>query len=258
MIAVVAAQSRFAETEIAMFKLTKPHADTVLNLPEHGMGYQFVEVVTSAGHWEGTEFVVDGMSLAKGEQWRKGVVHNAELLILEDELHQGLPGGTYKQLLASAMKAENVVQKIRVTGFSQEQQAVAQLREDAVGYGKKPQRAADAPQEKTLADEVFKRFTAFENDRRITADRKLLPGTFATTEADAKNVKTGLEAVARYALPNPKPAIYVFTVKPLKDTTIQRGIVQPDFGQPGGGVEALFGDGTAANTVTGPTTIPES
>src|SRR5436190_298550 len=50
------------------------------------MGYQFVEVVTSVGHWEGDVFVVDGMSLAKGEQWRKRIVLNAELLVLDDEL----------------------------------------------------------------------------------------------------------------------------------------------------------------------------
>jgi len=41
-----------------------------------------------------------------------------------------------------------------------------------------------------------------------------LPGSYATTEADAKNVKTGKEAVARYALPNPDPASYVYTIKP--------------------------------------------
>ena len=222
------------------------------------MGYQFVEVVTGVSVTRaGREFVVEGMTLAKGEQWKKGVALNAELLILEDELHEGLTAGNYKQLLASATKAENVVKKLRVRSFAPEQQAVAQLRDDAVTYGKKAQRAADAPQEKTSAREIFKRFTAFENDRRITADHGLSPGTYATTEADAKNVKTGLEAVARYALPNPKSAIYVFTVKPLKDTPIQRGNVQPDFGQPGGGVEVLFGGGTAANTVTGPATIPE-
>jgi hypothetical protein len=203
-----------------MFSLTKAHSDIVLKSPEHGMGYQFVEVVASVGHWEGKVFVVDGMSPANGEQWRKGVVLNAELLILEEELHEGVPAGTYKQLLASAIKSENGVQKIRVRSFAQEQQAAAQLREDAVAYGKKAKRAANAPQEKTLAREVFKRFTAFESDRRITADHGLSPGTYATTEADEKNVKTGLEAVARYALPNPKPAIYVFTVKPLKDTPI--------------------------------------
>ena len=241
-----------------MFSLTKAHSDIVLKSPEHGMGYQLVEVVIGA--WvtrAGPEYVVDGMTFAKGEQWRKGVVLNAELLILEDELHEGLPAGNYKQLLATATTAENVVKEIRVRPFAPNQQATAQLREDWAAYGKKVQRAADAPQAKTLADEVFKRFTAFENDRRINANRGLQPGTYATTEADAKNVKTGLDAVARYALPNSKPAIYVFTVKPLKDTLIQRGIVQPDFGQPGGGVEVLFGGGTAANTVTGPASIPE-
>ena len=221
------------------------------------MGYQFVEVVTSVGHWEGSDFVVDDMSLAKGGQWRRGIALNAELLILHDELQKGLPGGSYKQLLTSAMKSEGAVQKIRVTGFLLEQQAVAQLHEDAVPYSGKAKRAADAPREKTLAAEVFKRFTAFENDRRITVDGGLMPGTYATTEADAKNVKTGLEAVARYALPNPKPAVYDFTVKPLKETPIQRGIVEPEFGQPGKGVEVLFCDGTAPKTVTDRCTIPE-
>src|SRR5205823_517168 len=49
----------------------KSHSDAVLNAPQHGMGFQLVEVVTSIGHWEGKQFVVDGTSLAKGEHWRK-------------------------------------------------------------------------------------------------------------------------------------------------------------------------------------------
>ena len=220
------------------------------------MGYQFVEVVTT-GHLVGKEFIVDGLSLAPGEQWRTGIVLNAELLILEDELRQRLPTATYKELLACAIATEKVVQKIRVTRPAPRHQAVAQLREASTAYGKQARRASDASPEKTLPYEVFKRFTAYENDRRITADHGLLPGTYATTEADAKGVVTGLEAVARYALPNSKPAIYVFTVKPLMDTSIQRGIVQPDFGQPGGGVEVLFREGTASRTVTGPISIPE-
>jgi hypothetical protein len=239
-----------------MFRLTKPHSDALLESPEHGMGYQFVEVVASVVHGEGDVFVTDGMSLTKAEQWRKGIVLNAELLVLDDELQQGLPAAPYKQLLAAATRSEGVIQKIRVARFPG-QQTVAQLREDAAAYGQKTQRAADATREQTFAAEVFKRFTAFENDRRITSNHGLLPGTYATTEADAKNVKTGLEAVARYALPTLKAAIYVFTVKPLKDTPIQRGIVEPQFDQPGKGVEVLFCDGTAPNTVTDRSTIPE-
>ncbi len=80
---------------------------------------------------------------------------------------------------------------------------------------------------------------------------------YATTEEDAKNVRTGKEAVARHALPKPAPASNVFTIKPRKDTVIQRGIVEPAYGQPGGGVEVIFTDGTQAGTVTGPEKIPD-
>jgi hypothetical protein len=58
-------------------------------------------------------------------------------------------------------------------------------------------------------------------------------------------------------LPNPAPASYVFTGKPKKDTVIQRGIAQPAYGQPGGGVEVYFKNGTQAGTVTGPDKIPD-
>jgi hypothetical protein len=80
----------------------------------------------------------------------------------------------------------------------------------------------------------------------------LLPGTYATTEDDAKNVKPGKEAVARYALPNPDRASYVFTIRLKKDTDVQRGIVEPANYQPGGGVEIIFTNGATAGTVTLP------
>jgi hypothetical protein len=91
----------------------------------------------------------------------------------------------------------------------------------------------------------------------VQPDGSLSPGSYATTEEDAKNVKTGKEAVARYALPNPEPASYKFTICPDRDTVIQYGIVQPAYGQPGGGVEVLFKEGTQPRTVTGPEKIPD-
>ncbi|MBI4263103.1 MAG: hypothetical protein HY657_01900 [Acidobacteria bacterium] len=106
--------------------------------------------------------------------------------------------------------------------------------------------------ETTKTGEVFVRFSAFQNDNRIREDGSLRPGTYATTEEDARNVKTGRDAVARYALSNPQPASYRFTIRPEIDTVIQKGIVQPAFEQPGGGVEVIFKDGAAPNTVTLP------
>lgn len=69
---------------------------------------------------------------------------------------------------------------------------------------------------------------------------------------------SGKDAVARYALPNPEPASYVFTIRPKKDTDIKRGTVEPANGQPGGGAEVIFTSGTTANTVTlPPAKIPD-
>ena len=104
---------------------------------------------------------------------------------------------------------------------------------------------------------MFKRFSAYQNDRRDRPDKSLSPGSYATTEADARNVRTGAEAVARYALPDPKPASYVVTVRPNAATSIQTGTVAPAFGQPGGGVEVIFPAGTQPATVTGPTKLPD-
>lgn len=60
----------------------------------------------------------------------------------------------------------------------------------------------------------------------------------------------------RYALPNPKPAIFRFKIDPLQGTELRRGTVQPAFGHNGGGVEVLFDNGTDDGTVSGPKVLP--
>jgi hypothetical protein len=118
--------------------------------------------------------------------------------------------------------------------------------------------AEDAPITLTELAEIFKRFSAYANDNRVTSGMGLTPGTFATTKEDADaNVKTGTDAVARYALPNNKPASNVFTITPAEDTEVKRGTAQPAFNQPGGGVEVIFVNGLPDGTVTGPVTIPD-
>ena len=118
--------------------------------------------------------------------------------------------------------------------------------------------AEDSPITLTVLAEIFKRFSAYANDKRVTPGKGLTPGTFATTKEDADaNVKTGSDAVARYALPNSKPASNVFTITPATDTEVKRGTAQPANNQPGGGVEVIFVYGLPDGTVTGPVTIPD-
>lgn len=122
----------------------------------------------------------------------------------------------------------------------------------------KSEEAKDAPVTLTAADEIFKRFCATINDHRLTVGMGYRPGTFATTKEDADaHVKTGTDAAARYALPNPNPASNVFTIKPPVDTDLQRGTVAPANNQPGGGVEVIFVNGSPDGTVTGPIPIPD-
>lgn len=117
--------------------------------------------------------------------------------------------------------------------------------------------ASEADISLTNKSEIFKRFSDYKSDHRITASGGLLPGTFATTEEDARNVRTGIEAINRYAMPSDEPAIYVFTIKPPENTALRRGTVEPAYGKPGGGVEVIFVNGSPEKTVTGPDTIPE-
>jgi len=118
--------------------------------------------------------------------------------------------------------------------------------------------AENAPITLTSAGEIFKRFCAYANDRRVTPGKGLTSGTFATTKEDAdSNIKTGADAVKRYALPDSKPASNVFTINPPPDTDLKRGTVQPANNQTGGGVEVIFVNGSPDGTVTGPVTIPD-
>jgi hypothetical protein len=209
----------------------------LLDQPESGMGFQFVEA-----------------ELKNGER-QKGTVFNAEYFLRRSESPRLLrdieePSRRLLLIEQKELGLGDEIESVRViAGQVLEQGRVAESAKDTGA-------AADAEEENLGAPEKFKRFSAFKNDRRMTANGGLLPGSYATTDSDAQKVKTGSDAVRRYALPNPTPAVFVFTIGAPSGTLLKRGIVQPAFGQPGGGVEILFTKGTPANTVTGPSQIP--
>ncbi len=219
-----------------MIKLTERFIANLVQQPESGMGYQIVEA----------EYFSRGI--------KKGVVYNAELMAFEDESRRIMTEAQYQELVKTASTETSLIKSIRVIPPQPTLMKSASQISEERPLGKP---ATEGEIEETEKDKIFKRFTAYRNDRRITAKRSLLPGTYATTGEDARNVRTGKEAVERYALPDPQPAIYRFTIGPEEDTKIKKGIVQPAYDHKGGGAEIIFVDGTTDNTVTGPDTIPE-
>lgn len=215
------------------YKLSNDQIGYLISQPETGMGYQYVE----ANIYPNSE---------------KGVVLNAEVFIPKSKIEKimGRRYLTYSAILKEA-ESPGLVRDLRVISRSS-----LHLGESKFFAAAAKGPASEAEISETKEDEVFKRFSAYINDHRITEDGGLVPGTYATTEEDAKNVGTGSEATERYALPSDEPAIYVFTVKPPRRTKIRSGIVEPANGKRGGGVEVIFEEGSPEDTVTGPRQIP--
>jgi hypothetical protein len=218
--------------------LQKSQTSALLAQPESGVGYQTVEVEIPSGT-------------------RRGTVYNADLLLLEEEPRAHLAAGVYERLAGAADVLEaRTIKSIRVVPREPDVISSPTVRRLTLTASSGP--ATDGEPERTAPGEVFMRFTAYPNDRRITPEKGLLPGMFATTEEDSRVVATGEQAVERYALPNPAPAVYRFRVDPAAGTQHQAGIVQPAYARAGGGVEVLFTAGTAGGTVSGPAVLPEA
>ena len=244
--------------------------------PEYRMGYQKVVATLNTGGTEHGIIINSKVFLKEGESppWqtympdldyaedeaRKSslIVKDVRLIPREAETLRGVRhvvvANEKFHILASRKEYE--AKLAGVMGRPTYQALLSESR--ALSLNASMAAAENAPITLTVLEEIFKRFSAYANDRRVTPGKGLTPGTFATTKEDADaNVKTGADAVARYALPNSKPASNVFTITPAKDSEVKRGTAQPANNQPGGGVEVIFVKGLPDGTVTGPVTIPD-
>lgn len=173
-----------------IIELREPLIQSLLEQPESGMGWQLVDARFAAAPPE------------------RMIALNAEFLASESaELRSLAQRGELTS--ASLKQAARQWRTVEVKSLS----VVARSR--SVREGRvAPGPAADAPETHSDTGDEFRRFSAFENDRRVTTDSGLLPGTYATTSEDGDLVETGMDAVARYALPNPMPAKYEFVIRP--------------------------------------------
>lgn len=206
-------------------------SESLLGQPESGMGYQFVEVILKGYKLRQEILVFNGQFAAESG----GRIQVRERV---DDVQ--------KSLFELALRTPGDAVSLRVLTRAE---AVTKGLMEPRGYRAEQAPASDGPLVSSQPEERFLRFSAFVNDVRILPDGSVRPGTYVTTQEDGMTfVNTGMEAVRRYALPNPDPAVHRFHLRPPEPIPVRRGTVQPANNQPGGGAEVIFEKGAPAGT----------
>lgn len=219
-----------------LWNLGNQEIEELRNLPETGMGFQFLEATI----WGETK----------------------PLLILNSELAFDLsqidlePGDEPAVILRNGLR---IISELKsqpvVTTFSVPKPHSFTLLESRVGSLPAPPRSgATRPIVSSLpsslvkrvilaGDRLFYRYSAFNPDRRVNSSGDFLPGTYGAPESEVAFVPTGFLAVGRFALPNILPASFRYEITAPVGTCVDFGTVAPAYGQAGGGVEAYFAKG---------------
>ena len=216
---------------MTMWNLGENAINQLVDLPETGMGFQFIEarimgsyknlLVLNAEHAFDLSAIEFSPGVSPYEIMRNGLRVLEEMRRTESTMFSAPAPSDFKLLNC----------RVSVTGNN-------------VSGGIAPvivQSSTLVKKEKLASNRKFFRFSAYNPDRRvdlITGD--FAAGTYATTDNDEPFVPSGFAAVGRYALPNNSPASYKYTIIAPAGEDVEYGTVAPAFGQSGGGVEALF------------------
>jgi hypothetical protein len=222
-----------------IFRATQDLTNTLSTLPESGMGYQVIQATRLGGYWAQQFVVYNGQMLIElgdsFDRMRNQVVQEGFSAALRQSSEIRLVQSSISLLPKTARRSMMVENRFAAVGKGRHSGGVA---------------AKNARPEYANGFEMFVRLSAFENDIRIDfQNMRLKPQSYSTTEEDYRVcVKTADDPVDRYALPNNETIKWAFYIRPFKVDILQRGIVQPDFGKRGGGIEALFEKGTSNGT----------
>ncbi len=228
-------------------KLYTSDTKLLLSKPETGMGYQIIEATRAGRNTKERFCVYNGQliidldasfkrnkELAFSKNFST-ILNESNLLNINTGSIQVLSKKTFISL------SENLISRIKLMSETDKKNK----KRNSGGKG-----AIDNSKEYANGVEVFARVSAYEDDKRIDfINKRLKDGSFTTTEQDYKDCcSTNDDPVDRYALPNDEKIKWVFYIKPKIINVLQRGIVQPDFGHDGGGIESYFEIGTSDGT----------
>lgn len=220
-----------------MYRLDIGQEKILLEEPESGMGYQLLRAAIN------------------GEGSLIFFAFNTELLVEPNELHELAGEGFEDEVETADAPQEFEVEEV-FDPASQENYESFDIQPPDPSYPSPKLPLSRS----TGAYDGFKRYLAGPRDPRVNEDGSLRPGTYVTTVSDSALVPSGLAAVGRYALPNPRPARYVSTIVPEQSVSVRYryGTVVPAFGQSGGGVEVFFVDPVPPGSVLPPYLISEA
>lgn len=228
-------------------KLYSADTNSLLSKPETGMGYQIIEATRAGSNTKEKFCVYNGQLIIELDNSFKRykdlaftktfstILNESSLLNINTNSIQVLSKKNFINL------SENLIPRIKLMSATDK----SSKKRNTGGKG-----ALDSPKENANGIEVFVRVSAYEDDKRIDfVNKKLKEGSFTTTEQDYKDCySTNDDPVDRYALPNDEKIKWAFYIKPKSNNILQRGIVQPDFGHDGGGIETYFENGTSDGT----------
>ena len=214
-----------------MIKISSNIQSKLLSLPESGMGYQIVEATFSDRSKK--EAIVFNATIAEPTNNRS-----------VDQIFKSLRTESFDSMYKSASVSYDIVDVRLKEDKGIFKSARKRILDEAKG-------AESSAIDYTEKSEYFIRFSHYEDDKRIDkVNKKVLPGTYATTFEDAKYcLENNIDPRVRYALPNNLKIEYAFHITPEENTQIKRGTVEPANDQPGGGEEVIFSNGTNNNSV---------
>lgn|GEM_PF-606379 len=208
--------------------------ESLLRRPETGMGYQLIKAKRS-----------------NSDNNQLFIVYNAELVVDLDlsfnESKNRIQKEGFTMMLSQSQYIDLSLSSVMNRNELKSHRVLSESIMDDKGRHKGGSGAVDNDPVFANGIDIFIRLSAYKNDRRVDIKRNcLLDGTYTTTQLDYLRCKRHEDnPIDRYALPNNEDIKWAFYVLPKGIDQYRPGVVQPANGHNGGGIEALFDNGTS-------------
>ncbi|MCX6232968.1 MAG: hypothetical protein NTZ33_15670 [Bacteroidetes bacterium] len=220
-----------------IFKAQPQFSKSLLVLPESGMGYQ----------------IIDAKRYDKSTTDRF-IVYNSELIVEYDNYFNNYKRQIMLEGYTKMFNSSNILNlefPVLINRSSLSSIRIfSESNMNTKGRSNDKRGAIENNPVYVKSSENFVRLSAYQDDKRIDYIRKrIIDGTFTTTNEDYLNCKMyNDDPIDRYALPNEESIKWVFYINPKSIDRYRPGVVQAANNHNGGGIEALFDNGTSDNT----------